>query len=185
MWLLSSLMILATKWKPPESTHNADSNITQFHLPGLLSMYAQVGEFLVSWIISTVTLMRFSRNAVFSRNQNARNVGSRCACLYLWNRANLSVFTLSFCHLKERSGWKTAPHTSLSSILLKKVWLHRSCVPCEIFGNPVFCVWLFYSASSPNHPPDFPKGISRVCMHSVLVGYGIPGCGVFKGGIQN
>ena len=107
------------------------------------------------------------RNAVFSRNQNARNVGNR---LYLWNRANLSVFTLSFCHLKERSGWKTAPHTSLSSILLKKVWLHRRCVPCEIFGNPVFCVWLFYSASSPNHPPDFPKGISRVCMHSVLVG---------------
>ena len=84
--------------------------------------------------------------------------------------ANLSVFTLSFFHIKERSGWKTAPHTSLSSILLKKVWLHRRCVPCEIFGNPVFCVWLFYSASSPNHPPDFPKGISRVCMHSVLVG---------------
>ena len=41
-------------------------------------MYTQVGEFRISWIISTVPLTRFLRNAVFSRNQNARNVGNRC-----------------------------------------------------------------------------------------------------------
>ena len=41
-------------------------------------MYALVGEFHVSWNISTVPLMQFLHNAVFSRNQNARKWGNRC-----------------------------------------------------------------------------------------------------------
>ena len=41
-------------------------------------MCAQVREFCVSWIITTVPLMRFSSNAFFFKNQNARNAGNRC-----------------------------------------------------------------------------------------------------------
>ena len=40
-------------------------------------MYALVGEFCISWNISTVPLTRFLCNAVFSRNQNARKSGNR------------------------------------------------------------------------------------------------------------
>ena len=46
-------------------------------------MYAQVGEFRVSWIISTVPLTRFLRNTVFSRNQNAHTAGNRWTFLYI------------------------------------------------------------------------------------------------------
>ena len=42
-------------------------------------MYALAGDFRVSWIISTVPLMWISHNAIFSRNQNACNVGNRCS----------------------------------------------------------------------------------------------------------
>ena len=51
---------------------------------------------------------------------------------------------------EERSGWKTASHTSLSSILLKEVWLHPRFVPCEIFGNRVFCMLPFRLLSKPS-----------------------------------
>jgi hypothetical protein len=40
-----------------------------------------VGEFRVTWNISTVPLTWFSRNTVFSRNQNARKSGNRCRSL--------------------------------------------------------------------------------------------------------
>ena len=45
-------------------------------------MYALVGEFRVSWNISTVPLTRFLHNAVFSRNQNVRKSGNRCTAQY-------------------------------------------------------------------------------------------------------
>jgi hypothetical protein len=46
---------------------------------GFRPMYALAGDFRVSWIISTVPLMWISHNAIFSRNQNACNVGNRCS----------------------------------------------------------------------------------------------------------
>ena len=49
-----------------------------FYLWQFWPMYTQVGEFRVSWIITTVPLTRFLRNTIFSRNRNARKVGNRC-----------------------------------------------------------------------------------------------------------
>ena len=41
-------------------------------------MYVLVGEFRVSWNISTVPLTQFSRNMVFSCNQSGCKSGNRC-----------------------------------------------------------------------------------------------------------
>ena len=56
-------------------------------------MYVQVGEFRVSWIISTVPLTWFLHNTLFFKKQNARNAGNRCKCgprVFIWPFKTLS-----------------------------------------------------------------------------------------------
>ena len=52
--------------------------LLRFPLTWILDNVALVGEFSISWNISTVSLTQILRNMVFSRNQNVRNAGNRC-----------------------------------------------------------------------------------------------------------
>jgi len=61
-------------WRWNYSPHNANSTYADFGL----CTYAQVGEFCVSWIISTVPLTQFLRNTIFFKKQNVRNAGDTC-----------------------------------------------------------------------------------------------------------
>ena len=58
-------------------------------------MYVQVGEFRVSWITSTVPVTRFWRNAVFFKNQNARQSENLRVFITPFTLSSLTLFTMS------------------------------------------------------------------------------------------
>ena len=114
------------------------------------------GGILCYWKFSTVPLTRFSRNAVFSMNQNARNVGNRCTYPLYTSKKSSSSSNNSFCQTlhkaaicKTRYRWL---HLQLLLWLYSQELLHSILVPASALNQSyksmvvnlttmLFCDW--------------------------------------------